>query len=307
MSNAVLPVELATDPETGLPVFPPREVWLALTQAQRDVITEAVMDAMREHELTLPPEGTPHYEAQRDAMDRFRRHLDRTRKGVFVAANLLVSYPGESGFAPDLLAVLDAPLHDRMSWDVNVEGKGPDFVLEILFSGDAKKDLRRNVAWFARLGIPEYFVFDGGRRQLRGWRLADDGSGQYLPVTSQAGRYASRVLGLELAVVQGQLRLFQDGAVILGTSEEIALLSGMLDEALVARGADAERAEREAERARQGIEALQASFRAVCSVRGWTLEDELAARLAACDEPSRLGEWILRATRAETRHELTLD
>ncbi len=51
------------------------------------------------------------------------------------------------------------------------EGRGPDFILEVLHLGDRKKDLVKNVERYARLGVEEYFVYDRsgcrGRRRRR--------------------------------------------------------------------------------------------------------------------------------------------
>ena len=83
-------------------------------------------------------------------------------------------YPGERGFSPDILAVLgvEEPDEDeRLSWVVADEGKGLDFVLEVLHRGDRDKDLVENVERYAQLGIPEYFVYDRARQQIHGFRL----------------------------------------------------------------------------------------------------------------------------------------
>jgi Uma2 family endonuclease len=321
MSRGTLPIDLRFDPETGLPLAPTRDVWATLTTAEQDRVIEALNAALGEYELTLPPEGTPHGEAQRDALDRIRRSFDRTRRGVFLATNLGIQYPGERPFAPDLIAVLDVPLHHRNAWVVEREGRGLDFALEVLFAGDEKKDLQRNVAWFCRLGIPEYFVFDGNRHRIFGWRLADDGTPRYVPIIPQAGRYASVVLGVELAVVDGALKLFRDGNPILATSEENALLVRMLDETHAALGAEAERARREEERARHeeerarheeeraaaALAALRVTLRSVLVSRGRTLAAPAEARVDACDDPQRLAAWIAGALRAEPGGAFDLD
>src|SRR5262245_36984624 len=43
-----------------------------------------------------------------------------------------------------------------LAWVVAEEGKGLDFVLEVLHKGDRNKDLVENVERYAQLGIPEY-------------------------------------------------------------------------------------------------------------------------------------------------------
>lgn len=40
------------------------------------------------------------------------------------------------------------------------EGKGLDWVLEVVCHGDRRKDLVENVKRYAALGIPEYFIYD---------------------------------------------------------------------------------------------------------------------------------------------------
>ena len=60
----------------------------------------------------------------------------------------------------------------RDKWVVSAEGKGLDWVLEVHVGGDRKKDAERNVARYARLGIPEYFLYDGASNRLTAYRLA---------------------------------------------------------------------------------------------------------------------------------------
>ena len=109
-----------------------------------------------------------------------------------------------------------------MSWVVSAEGKGLDFALEIHVAGDRRKDLKRNVERFARLGIREYFLFDRGRSRLSGWRL-EAGRRGYRAILPQQGLFASEVLGLELRVEGSRLRFHHDGAPVLEADEMIAM------------------------------------------------------------------------------------
>jgi hypothetical protein len=102
---------------------------------------------------------------------------------------------------------------------VSHEGKGLDFVLEILVSGWRRKDLVENPARYARLGIPEYFVLDLGKQMLWGWRL-QPGESTYHSVLPVRGMLPSRVLGLELSLEQGHLR-FHFGLASLPQSHEL--------------------------------------------------------------------------------------
>jgi len=97
-----------------------------------------------------------------------------------VSSELVIYYPGQPRFCPDVLAVLDVEPRGRESWIVSAEGKGLDFVLEIHTAGDERKDFERNVQRYAALGIPKYFAFDRPRARLWGWRLTEPGAGIYL-------------------------------------------------------------------------------------------------------------------------------
>jgi Uma2 family endonuclease len=243
--------QYVVDPED--PRAPSAEIWEGMTAAERARVL-AILPS--EIERAGPPEGDPHFNAKvgaREALDRF---FARVGRKVYVACELPVYYPGERMFAPDVIAVLDVELKERMHWTVSHEGRGLDFALEIHVAGDRKKDMERNAAWLAALGIPEYFAFDRGRGRLFGFRLAESGK-TYQPIVPQHGRYSSHVLGLELAVEDKRLRFYVGTAPLPQADELLAKLEGMVD-GLEERAVQAEaRAERE-ERLRMEQEGLRA-------------------------------------------------
>ena len=49
--------------------------------------------------------------------------------------------------------MLDVPLHDRTRWRVDFDGRGLDFVLEVILDRDLHKDLCDTARFFAFLGI----------------------------------------------------------------------------------------------------------------------------------------------------------
>jgi Uma2 family endonuclease len=198
-----------------------------------------------------PPEGDAHRLGKSRALEALGEYYRTLRRRVYLSAELPVYYPDEPMFAPDLLAVVDVDVHERQSWVPDHEGKGLDFVLEINVSGNRKKDFEDNVARYARLQIPEYFAFDVPRARLVGWRLEGARARAYEPIVPQAGRWASRVLDLNLSIEEGQLRFLDGNAPLLDAREQISRLSAMLDDAL-RRAEDAacraDDATREAER-----------------------------------------------------------
>ena len=130
-------------------------------------------------------------------------------------------YPAERRFAPDGVGVLDVEPHMRNKWVVSHEGKGLEWVMEVHVGGDRKKDAEYNVRRYARLGIPEYFIYDRARQRLDGYRLPSPGARQYVPISPERGRYSSEVLGLELQVEEGRLRFWAGSALLLEYEELI--------------------------------------------------------------------------------------
>ena len=243
----------APDARLAPPRAPTEDEWARLTPTERAAVVEGLPAAMGETEAS-PPEGDRHYDAKNDARATLREWYRRLGRSVYVAAELTTYYPGEARFAPDVLAVRDVPVHDRSKWVVSAEGKGLEWVLEVHVGGDRKKDAELNVARYARLGIPEYFIYDRARPQLLGYRLPAEGARTYARIVPQAGRYPSEVLGLDLALEDGSLRFFHANAELLPPQHLAARLEHMLAEVAAERDAEAERARAEAERARMEAE-----------------------------------------------------
>lgn len=249
------------------PRAPSQELWNGLTAEER---AEIVAQLPSELPRASPPEGDPHRIPKERARQVLEGHFRRIGRRVYLSSELPVYYPGESMFAPDLIAVLDTEPHERLRWVVAAEQRGIDLALEITLEGDRRKDLVENVARCARLGISEYFVLDLRERRLIGYRLPRLGAAAYERIVPQAGCWASGVLGLELGLAPNgrRLRFFYGGALVEEAEELAGRMSRMVDtlvqreeeraareEALVAELAqersakEAERAAKEAERA----------------------------------------------------------
>ncbi|MBL8951750.1 MAG: Uma2 family endonuclease [Myxococcaceae bacterium] len=249
----------------GFPMAPTQEVWARLTAKQRAEVVAALPDEVTDAEMS-PPEGDWHFAAKVDALSTLRSWFRRQKRKVYLAAELPTYYPGAPRFAPDLLAVVDAEVKKRTKWVVSAEGKGLDWVMEVHYGGDRKKDAEYNVTRYAQLGIPEYFLYDCARHRLSAYRLPSAKSKKYTAIVPQLGRYASAALGLELQVEGTKLRFYAGTALLLETDEFVTRLEQLL--------ADAEaRAEEEA-RLRQEEARLR--------------QEEAAARKRAEDELAKL-------------------
>ncbi len=202
------------------------------------------------------PEGDKHFRGKVRALKMLESYFRHQRRKVYLGAELPIYYPGERRFAPDLLAVLDVETHEREKWVVSHEGKGLDWVLEVHVGGDRKKDAEYNVERYARLGIPEYFIYDRSRERLEAYRLASPEARQYTRMAPQQGRYVSEVLGLEFEVVDDELRVWAGNALLFEPEELLDRTREKLDQ--VQRRADVEAQRREA--AERRLAELQAEL-----------------------------------------------
>jgi len=280
------------------PVTPTVEVWRAMTPEARDRFLVEVVEAFDDPRLTSG-DGCPHHLAKRRATDRLRRHFDAIHRVIYLAEELNVLYPGEPSFCPDVLAVLDVPQpedDERMAWVVADEGRGIDFVMEVVYNGRRNKDLVRNVEFYARLGIPEYFVYDRKRQEIRGYRLVTPSARRYQRIVPQAGRHSSAVLGLDLAIENGKLEFFYGMAALFGTEDLVGRLQGMMH----SLEAKAEQAESKADRA---LLSLQESLLTIAQARGLVVSAQDEERIRGCAEPEILQRWLVRAVTAASLDE----
>ena len=151
------------------------------------------------------------------ARDALRDYF-RDRPDVYVAANLLLYYERgnrEAVVAPDVFVVIGAPNHDRPSFLLWQEPKGPDFVLEVTSRSTRREDQGRKRQRYRALAVREYWQYDPTgdylRPRLQGLRLV---SGDYAPLPAAGGGDGARsmysaVLGLELRTTDQGLR-FRD-------------------------------------------------------------------------------------------------
>ncbi len=134
----------------------------------------------------------------------------RQDQQVYVAGNLLIYYEegdAQASVAPDVFVVFGVSKEPRRIYKLWEEGKAPDVAFEITSASTRVQDLGPKKGLYEVLGVREYFLFDpleeylapplmGYRLEEKGYRLMED-----RPLLSQ-------VLGLELRVEEGRLRLY---------------------------------------------------------------------------------------------------
>lgn len=138
------------------------------------------------------------------------------QKDVYVSGNLFIYYKKgvpSAVIAPDVFVVFGVSNKKRMSyklWEEN--NKVPDFVLGITSLKTQENDELDKPIKYAKMGVKEYFQYDPTgdylSSQLKGAGLVE-GKYQPLQVTllpdGDLSLY-SKVLGLELRTIQGELR-----------------------------------------------------------------------------------------------------
>jgi Uma2 family endonuclease len=290
-------------PPEPLPTTPPADEWRAMTPAQRLDFQIKILDALSDP-VSLMSEGRPHKKAKTRAIDALSLHFKATGRVVYLAEEMAVLYPGEKPFSPDILAVLDVeePEDDeRMSWVVVDEGKGLDLVIEVLHKGDRNKDLVENVERYARLGIPEYFVYDRSLQRIHGYRLVEPGAARYQRIVPQLGHYHSNVLGLDLAIIGDALRFLVGEAELPGSSDLIDRLQGMVESV----ESKAEQAQAQAEQAQAQAEQAQAqAVLIVLRARGIAVPDVARERILAQKDAKLVEKWLEKAAVAASLDEV---
>lgn len=133
---------------------------------------------------------------------------------VYVSGALLTYY--EQGnpkkfVVPDVFVVHGLEPRDRRIYKLWVEGKAPDVILEVTSRKTKKKDTVTKPALYARLRVPEYFLFDPTQDYLepplQGHRLVGD---EYELIDAAAdGSLVSAQLGLRLRAARGQLMFYR--------------------------------------------------------------------------------------------------
>ena len=150
------------------------------------------------------------------AVEALRGHF-RDRDDVYVSGNLFIYY--EEGnpkavVAPDVFVVIGASSHDRPSYKLWNEPKGPDFVLEITSKSTRGEDQGAKRGVYAYLGVREYWQYDPTGDYLdpplQGLQLIERNYWPLRAASSASGGFSmhSAVLNLDLRLEEGVLRFY---------------------------------------------------------------------------------------------------
>lgn len=155
------------------------------------------------------------------------RHGESLAYGLYAAQSLLAHLPDvlvasdlaflferdnpRAVLSPDLMVVLGAGRHHRLSYKLWEEETVPDFALEALSEKTWRKDVEVKPGLYRDLGVREFWMVDLLDKlpaPIVGRRLNDAGIYEQIPV-SPSGGTPSHVLGAEL-FLEDELLRFRD-------------------------------------------------------------------------------------------------
>ena len=145
---------------------------------------------------------------------------------VYVSGNNLMYYEEENPrkkVCPDIYVTLGIPKRERRSYKIWIEGKSPDFILELLSDETRKRDFGFKKRLYQNVfQTKEYFLYDPDTEELYGYRLTES---RYRLVKPDADfRLFSSILGLLFGVdTQGWLRVYRPDGTVLKTQQELAM------------------------------------------------------------------------------------
>jgi Uma2 family endonuclease len=173
---------------------------------------------------------------------------------VHVGGNSLIYYvrgDRRRFVVPDLFVVRGVSKEERRFYLTCVEGKAPDFILELLSWKTERRDRTTKKRLYQNtFRTQEYFLFDPDTRMLDGYRLDSTGRYRALPGDSR-GRLFSEVLGLTWGVDRGGwLRVYRPDGTVVPTLEEAAANLQQATATIAAQAAEIERLNAELARLR---------------------------------------------------------
>ncbi len=156
-------------------------------------------------------EGDWHFTSLVELVWPLRQHF--AERDAYVASNMMLYY--EEGNpsavrAPDCMVILGVKNYRRRSFMTWEEGAVPSVIFELASPKTFREDLGPKRQVYARIGVPEYFLFDPvgdsyRTRRFRGFRLEE---GQYKPMNPEEdGGYISPSLNLLFFMESSTIRI----------------------------------------------------------------------------------------------------
>jgi Uma2 family endonuclease len=132
--------------------------------------------------------------------------------------------------APDIAVIKGIPFQPVNSWHVGRTGSPPHVIFEILSTETWKKDVEEKPAFYARMGVQEYFAYDpnltpwagANAPRLFGWRLDHESQRMVPLLLIPGGSLWSRELDSFLVPDEQLLCLYDSNSQLRLTGEQAA-------------------------------------------------------------------------------------
>ena len=196
------------------------------------------------------------------AAEAIKQHLRNDRFTLMVDVHLFYEEGQPAArLGPDLLVVLDHKLRGTGSYKTWIEGRLPDFILEVVSPSSVENDYKLKKGKYAQLGVKEYFLYDPDLEEeeahVLGYRLDESAEAYGDPLPAEEdGSIRSPRLGISLRRTDSRL-VIRDEA----TGEDYqsaAEVRRMLDTVRAETAAAAERAAKAEAKAAKAEQALEA-------------------------------------------------
>ncbi|HEY7426711.1 MAG TPA: Uma2 family endonuclease [Gemmataceae bacterium] len=195
---------------------------MSLTNLPRAVIEVAYAEYAREYLRSLPLEHFMEATAQATQRKITLESFDlvhASRPEVQAFNELLVQYPRRGQdrpgqIVPDNMVVLyDKPIDADGSYDVPLQPVGPFWVMEYVSKYNKRKDYEKSFDKYEReLKVPYYLMFYPDNQELTLYHLRGR---KYVSVKpNEHGRYAVPELEMEIALLDGWVRFWHQGALL---------------------------------------------------------------------------------------------
>ena len=324
--NGIIRQHVPTTGEIRPPRPPPPPLVAPPAQRPRER-PPASRPAPRATEEVHYPDSDGHFLMQNDkhsleliyASQAIEQHLHTERFKMMVDAFLYYEEGNPAArVGPDLLVTLQHEFRGEGVYKTWVEGRPPDFVLEVVSPSSIENDYKLKPGKYAGMGVKEYFIYDPDLRkegaQVLGYQL-DEATGTYadpLPAAPD-GSVRSALLGVSLRRADTRLVLRNEAT---GEDYQPTRKLRKMFEQAEARAKEAEAKAREAE---AKAERLQEEKRLEARAKEWAehraeeaeakaarLAEEKAIesrfRISAEEEIKRLKQQVLDLQRPKRRN-----
>lgn len=139
-----------------------------------------------------------HQRAQIRIVSRLLNYVEANRLGEVLVAPSGVRLGGDSEVQPDILYI--PKTHHAYRRNVAYAQEPPELVVEIVSPGSIRHDRERKFAYYAKHGVPNYWIVDLQAQSIEAFNLRDGAYAMAAKATKPAAFSAPPFPGLQIAL-----------------------------------------------------------------------------------------------------------